>query len=163
MKLAFRPINDKDKPFLAEVYASTRWEELAPVPWTDEQKKEFLQFQFDAQHTHYMEHFPDAEYNIILLKKNKIGRLYLDRRADEIRIVDIALLPKYRNKGIGSRLLQDVLNEAREKALLVRIHVEQNNPAMALYQRLGFTKVKEEGIYWLMEWQPTPETESDSA
>ena len=163
MKLSFRPMTDKDKPFLAEVYTSTRWEELAPVPWTEQQKKEFLQFQFEAQHTHYMEHFPNASFDIILLKKSKIGRLYLDRRAEEIRIVDIALLPKYRNQGIGSRLLMDVLDEAREKALLVRIHVEQNNPALALYQRLGFTKVNEEGIYWLMEWHPTPQTESDSA
>lgn len=163
MKLSFRPITEKDKAFLAQVYASTRWDELAPVPWTDDQKKDFLQFQFEAQHTHYMEHFPYASFELILLKNKPIGRLYLDRRQDEIRIVDIALLPDYRNQGIGSKLLKDILAEGQQNQLLVRIHVEQNNPAMALYTRLGFEKVAEQGVYWLMEWHPTPEIESDTA
>lgn len=162
MKLRLRPITDKDKSFLASVYASTRQEELAPVPWTDEQKQVFLQFQFEAQHTHYMKYFPDAAFDIILLRNKPIGRLYLDRREDEIRIVDIALLPQYRNRGIGSRLLKPILDEAQAAGIQVRIHVEMNNPAMKLYQRLGFQKVNEEGVYWLMEWQPSDDTTQES-
>jgi len=145
-------MTEKDKPFLEKLYASTRWEELQPVPWTDEEKLNFLKFQFEAQHDHYMKYFTDANFDLILHKKKPIGRLYLDRREDEIRIVDIALLPEYRNKGIGSKLLHDVMAEAQSKDILVRIHVEHNNPAMALYERLGFKKVNEEGVYWLMEW-----------
>jgi len=162
MKLRRRTITDADHPFLATLYASTRQEELAPVPWTDEQKQAFLQFQFEAQHTHYMQHFPDASYEIILLKNKPIGRLYLDRREDEIRIVDIALLQAYRNRGIGSQLLHTVFDEARAAGLLVRIHVEVNNPAMRLYQRLGFRKVNEDGIYWLMEWTPSDKPTKES-
>lgn len=153
MKISFRPMREDDKPFLAELYSSTRWDELQPVPWTDEEKINFLRWQFEAQHTHYTKYFPNARFDLILYKNRPIGRLYIDQREDEIRIVDIALLPQYRNQGIGARLIKDVLADATKRGLVVRIHVEHNNPAMNLYDRLGFKKINEEGIYWLMEWK----------
>lgn len=140
--------------FLARVYASTRWEELQQVPWSDEQRLTFLRQQFDAQHIYYMEHFVDAAFDLILIEGKPGGRLYLDRRADEIRLIDISLLPEFRNRGIGGRLMADILNEGRETGRLVRIHVEHNNPALRLYQRLGFQKIEEQGVYHLMEWTP---------
>lgn len=155
MSITFRPMTEKDLPFLERLYISTRWEEMQQAPWSDEQRTNFLKFQFNAQHDHYMKYFSDASFDIVLKKNKPIGRLYLDRRNDEIRIVDIALLPEYRGKGIGSQLLKDVMQEAQEKAILVRIHVEHNNPAMRLYERLEFKKIDEEGVYWLMEWHPT--------
>lgn len=153
MKTSFRPMREDDKPFLTELYISTRWEELQPVPWADEEKLNFLRWQFDAQHTHYTQYFPNARFDLILYKNRPIGRLYIDQREDEIRIVDIALLPQYRNQGIGARLIKDVMTDATKHGLAVRIHVEHNNPAMHLYDRLGFKKINEEGIYWLMEWK----------
>ena len=83
-----------------------------------------------------------------------IGRLYLDRREDELRLIDIALLPEFRGRGLGGSLMRGVLDEAREADKLVRIHVEQNNPAMRLYEWLGFEKIEDQGVYWLMEWRP---------
>lgn len=153
MKTDFRPMQESDIPFLTELYISTRWEELQPVPWTDEEKLRFLRWQFEAQHTHYQKYFPNARFDIISYKKKPIGRLYLDQRENEIRVVDIALLPPYRGKGIGSRLLKNIMADAQASNRTVTIHVEQNNPAMRLYERLGFTKINEEGIYWLMEWK----------
>jgi GNAT superfamily N-acetyltransferase len=154
MTVKFRAIKNSDQPFLQKLYFSTRWKELEPVPWSNEQKDVFLKSQFDAQHSHYQKYFPAASFDLVLYKNVPIGRLYLDRRADEIRIIDIALLPEYRNRGIGSQLLQDVIADAAKSRLLVRIHVEQHNPAMGLYERLGFKKIHEEGVYWLMEWKP---------
>ena len=118
MKVQFRAIREEDRRFLQKLYRSTRWEELAPVPWSTEQKEDFLKWQFEAQHTHYQKYFPDATFDIILYKSKPIGRLYLDRRADEFRIVDIALLPEYRNKGIGSQLLQNIMADAERSGLL---------------------------------------------
>ena len=142
-----------DLPFILRVYASTREEELAMTPWDDAEKESFLKMQFDAQHSHYQQHFPNASYQIIERKGEPIGRLYLDRRPDELRIIDIALLSEQRGTGIGGALMRQVLDEAALLGKPVRIHVERNNPAMHLYERLGFRQVEDQGVYWLMEWK----------
>ena len=110
----FRAIRETDLPFLSHLYASTRAEELAPVPWSDEQKQAFLSQQFDAQHQHYQKHFANAGFDLILLDETPIGRLYVDRQDDEIRIVDIALLPEHRGRGIGGHIMRDILDEAED-------------------------------------------------
>jgi len=149
-----RPVETGDRQFLQRVYASSREDELAPLDWPQSQKNGFLAMQFDTQRRYYEQAFPEADYLIIQIKNRPVGRLYLDRRDDEIRIVDIALLTKYRGKGIGSRLLNDILAEAGERDVPVRIHVETNNPALRLYKRLGFTIVGNDGVYYLLEWTP---------
>ena len=153
-KISFRPIRDEDRAFLLLVYSSTRAEELAQVDWDPPRKETFLTMQFDAQHRYYQEQFPDAEYLIIEVAGRPIGRLYVHRRPDEIRLIDIALLPENRGGGIGTALLTDLLGEARRAGKPVRIHVERFNPALRLYERLGFVRVEEQGVYWLMEWRP---------
>ncbi len=157
-KIAYRPVKAADQEFNRRVYASTRAEEMAMVPWSDAEKEAFLRFQFDAQKTYYDEHFPDATFDLILLDGEPAGRLCVDRRQDEIRLIDIALLPEHRGVGVGGRIMRSILVEGEEKGLLVRIHVEQNNPAMRLYQRLGFEKIEEQGVYHLMEWTPAKVT-----
>ncbi len=154
MSLAFRPIRPEDKAFLCELYASTRREELAQVDWEPAQVEAFLKMQFEAQHTYYEEHYAEADFLIIEEEGDAVGRLYVARWDDEIRIVDIALLPPHRNRGLGSRLLKDLLEEGAAAGLPVRIHVEKFNPALRLYRRLGFTEVKDRGVYLLMEWTP---------
>ncbi|MEO0868043.1 MAG: GNAT family N-acetyltransferase [Cyanobacteria bacterium J06642_11] len=149
-----RAIAEADRSFLRQVYASTREQEMAIVPWSDVQKTTFLEFQFDAQHRFYQDQFKEADFWVIEQSGVPIGRLYLDRRADEIRIIDIALLPAYRSIGIGTALLNAILAEGQTKQQPVRIHVEQNNRALNLYRRLGFKQIGEEGVYYLMEWCP---------
>ncbi|MDY7092533.1 MAG: GNAT family N-acetyltransferase [Acidobacteriota bacterium] len=149
-----RPITAEDEAFLMRVYFSTREEELRPVPWSDEQKAAFLEQQFRAQHDFYRQQFPDARFDLVLHYGQPVGRLYVDRREDEIRIIDIALLTEARGKGLGGRLLEELLAEAREAGKAVRIHVERNNPALRLYHRLGFESIEDQGVYYLMEWRP---------
>lgn len=153
-KFSQRPISDEDLPFLNRLYHTTREYEMAQVDWSEEQKDAFLTMQFEAQHKHYQVYYADAAFDIIELDGKPIGRLYLDRRKDEFRIVDIALLPKYRRQGIGSHFMKSVMAESAERGLPVRIHVEHNNPAMNLYLRLGFVQIDTNGIYHLMEWKP---------
>ena len=154
-KITLRPIREDDWEFAYQVYASTRERELQALPWSEKEKEDFLRFQFHAQRTHYDKHFANAEFLIIELAGKPIGRLYIDRRQSEIRLVDIALLSVHQGKGIGGQLMADILAEGEQKGLLVRIHVEHNNPAMRLYDRLGFRKIEEQGVYWLMEWTPS--------
>jgi ribosomal protein S18 acetylase RimI-like enzyme len=151
MSVTLRSIRAGDMPFLYEVYAGTRLHELAPLGWSAEQQAAFLHQQFDAQHRYYQANYAGADFQVILLGGRPIGRLYVVRWDDEFRIIDIALLPEYRNAGIGSRLLDDLLNEAAQAGKPVCIHVEKVNPALRLYQRLGFSIVEDRGVYWFME------------
>ena len=148
-----RIAGSEDFDFLARVYASTRTEELAPVPWPDDLKSAFLRSQFEAQDKYYRENYTTAEFLVILDGETPAGRLYVDRWPDEIRLMDIALLPEHRGKGIGTRLLRDLQDEARGVGKPLRIHVERMNPALELYKRLGFLQVEDRGVYWLMEWR----------
>src|SRR5438034_82899 len=152
--ISFRRIGPDDEPFLYRVYAGTRAEELAPLPWDASQKEAFLRMQFNAQHRYYQEQYPNASFQIILSEGRPIGRLYVNRRTDEICIVDIALLPEHRNAGIGSALMNDLLAEGDQAGKPVRIHVERFNPALRLYQRLGFQRVGDTGVYLLLERSP---------
>jgi ribosomal protein S18 acetylase RimI-like enzyme len=151
-QITLRPITPQDENFLCRLYASTREDELAVVPWSAAEREAFLTMQFNAQHKFYQEQFRQAEFQLILLDDEPIGRLYIDRRPDEIRLIDIALLTEQRNKGIGSLFLKEVLAEGERAGLPVRIHVEQYNPALGLYERLGFRKIGDQGVYYLLEW-----------
>ena len=152
--LVLRAAVPEDDAFLYAVYASTRAAELAVVPWDDAKKAEFLRMQFDAQHTFYHEQFPNAQYDVLIQEGEPIGRLYVDRRPDELRILDIALLPQFCGRGLGGRLLRALIEEADRATTPIRLHVETFNPARRLYERLGFRQVQNDGIYILMEWNP---------
>jgi GNAT superfamily N-acetyltransferase len=154
LPVTLRPITPEDAPFLSALYASTREEELAVVPWPAEQKAAFLQMQFEAQHHHYQEHYKGSAFDIVLIDAVPVGRLYVSRWPEEIRIVDIAILPPYRGRGLGSALLRALQDEARIAGLPLGIHVERMNPALRLYQRLGFEMRTDKGVYLFLEWMP---------
>jgi ribosomal protein S18 acetylase RimI-like enzyme len=154
-RLALRPVEPRDDEFLYRVYAGTRTEELAVLAWDDAQKEAFLRAQFDAQSRWYREHYARATYEIVLVDGEPAGRLYLHRGETEIRIVDIALLPEHRGNGVGSSLLDNVLAEADASGKRVTIHVERFNPALRLYERLGFTVAEDKGAYLFLERSPT--------
>ena len=136
------------------LYGSTREEEMKQFPFDEFQKKEFLDQQFGAQYQHYQLHYPTCERNIIEKDGSPVGRLWLDEWRDQIRLVDIALVPEWRGSGIGSMLLEDVLARGAKAGKPVTIHVEGFNPALRLYERLGFVKVDTNGVYFLMKWTP---------
>lgn len=154
MLIKLRPETSKDTTFLRRLYASTREIEMAIVPWDAAQKEQFLDMQFRAQREHYLRYYPNASYLVIEIDDRPAGRLYVDRWEGEIRLMDIALLPDFRGQGAGSRLLSDILDEGRRTSRVVTIHVEGNNPARRLYQRLGFEVVEDKGVYLLMRWTP---------
>lgn len=162
MQYSLRPVVDSDTDFLYEVYASTREEELLQTDWSPEQKRAFTMQQFSAQALHYRKHYPTAQYFLIQAKKKAIGRLYIDYWAKETRIMDIALLPAFRGRGIGLSILKKLMAEAEEKGVKLSIHVEIFNRALNLYKRLGFQEVSTQGVYYLMEWQAIKEKDSAS-
>lgn len=153
--IGLRRITPEDEPFLFEVYASTRAEEMMLVPWTEAQQQEFLRMQFLAQHNHYQSEYPNAEYQVISQGDCPIGRLYVDRRAEEIRILDVTLLPEYRNQGIGTPLIQALIAEGADSGKPVSIYVDSLGRAGRLFERLGFSKVENNGINCLFVRDPS--------
>ncbi len=146
-------VQPADTPFLLAVFASTRADELALVDWTAEQKQAFVAMQFEAQARHYAAYYPDAEYFIIQQGGVRIGRLIVERKPKTLLLMDIALLPEYRCQGVGTAILRDRMNEARQAHQALVLHVESFNPARQLYERLGFRVCSENGIYLEMEWR----------
>ena len=151
-EVRFRPVTAEDTEFLYTVYASTRTAELAAVDWSESDKAAFLRAQFNAQHQAYQGSYQGADFLVILLGDRPIGRLYLARGERETRIVDIALLPEHRRAGIGGAILADILAEGARGDKRVSVHVEMFNPALSLYQRLGFRQREVRGVYYFMEW-----------
>jgi ribosomal protein S18 acetylase RimI-like enzyme len=140
---------------LLALYESTRAGEMAQVQWPDEQKQAFLRGQFEAQRTDYTTRFPDAEHSIVVVDDEPIGRVWVDRRAEEIRLLDIAILPQWQNAGVGRTLLEQLQQQASEADSPLRHSVHATNQdALRFYQRLGFVVVEDFETHVLMEWNP---------
>jgi ribosomal protein S18 acetylase RimI-like enzyme len=155
MMVDLRPVTQGDQDFLFSVYASTRAEEMNLVDWSEEQKEAFLHMQFDAQTKHYSLYYPNAEYKIIERAGVPLGRLIVEDRGDHFLIMDIALLPEYRRSGIGTFLIQELKHEAMRLNLPLVLRVEFFNPAVGLYERLGFVKTRQVNtVYREMVWTP---------
>lgn len=152
--ITLRPATDADYNFMRLLYHANREEEMKHFPFDEFQKRQFLDQQFGAQYQHYQIHYPTCERNIVEQDGRAIGRLWVDEWHDQIRLVDIALMPEWRGSGIGTALLRDVLARGAAAGKPVTIHVEGFNPALRLYQRLGFEHVDTNGVYYLMKWTP---------
>ncbi|HYR07305.1 MAG TPA: GNAT family N-acetyltransferase [Longimicrobium sp.] len=154
MNVTLRPATDTDMGFLHRLYATTREDELKQVDWTTVQKAAFISQQFHAQHQYWRENYTDTSWDLVLLDGEPVGRLYVARWPDDIRVVDIALMPEHRGGGLGTRLLREILAEGDASGRKVSIHMEIFNPARSLYERLGFVQAQEKGVYLLMERYP---------
>ena len=151
--IKLRPALPEDEDFLVAVYGSTRQQELAMVPWTDEQKEAFIRFQLKAQLAHYQAEYPNAEYSIILFEALPVGRLYLDRREAEIRIMDLTLLPESRGKGISSPIIQHLMEEALGSAKKLSINIDKLSQSQAIFEQFGFKPTEDTGFHVLYVWQ----------
>jgi GNAT superfamily N-acetyltransferase len=150
--ISTRPVQPDDEPLLLDLYASTRADELALIPWSVEQKQAFVGMQFAAQQDHYQKEYPGASHEIILASDRPIGHLYVAWLEDEIRIIDFTLLPEQRNAGVGSFLLTRLLQQAASAGKVVRIYVEEFNPSLRFFERLGFAPIGKQSIHLLLEW-----------
>ncbi len=160
--VSFKAISNDDMAFLSELYRSTRWQEVLQAPWNDQQRIEFLDQQFTAQHTHYNSHYPKAEKLLILKETKPIGRIYIDRDESSICLIDVALLTQHRGSGLGTKLLKELLIEAQATKKKIVIHVENFNPAYQWYLKHGFQQVEDKGVYQYMEWYPKSANKNQS-
>jgi GNAT superfamily N-acetyltransferase len=161
--LTLRPVTTADEEFLLSVYASTRAEELAQAEWQEGQQYAFVKWQFDLQRREYDARFPDAEYNLILIDHQPAGRIWIGRDAEQIRLLDIALLTEFQNRGAGTLLLRRLIEESEQAGKPLRHMVfVLNNDAHRFYERLGFKIIDDLGAYKHMEFRPDITTAEDT-
>jgi ribosomal protein S18 acetylase RimI-like enzyme len=151
--IATRPAGPDDEAFLEQLFASTR-PEFSFLDLPEGQKEFLLTMQFNAQRQQYDDSYPESESAIIQLHGQPIGRMLVDRNEREFTLIDIALSPEHRNAGIGTNLIRELLNEARVARKPVRLHVAKSNPAQRLYERLGFSVVADQSMYFEMIFEP---------
>jgi ribosomal protein S18 acetylase RimI-like enzyme len=154
--IALRPATGADEPFLFRVYASTRIDELAPLGWDEATTDAFLRMQFTAQNSSFRLSRQHASFAVVLIDGQPAGRLYVDRRPEAIHVIDVALLPEYRGCGVGSRLLEALLDEGRQSSRAVTINALRSSRALGLYRRLGFGVVRTDDVYVDLQWRDQP-------
>jgi ribosomal protein S18 acetylase RimI-like enzyme len=153
--VSLRPVVADDREFLLELYASTRREELDVVAWGEGQREAFLRMQFQVQDAEYRRLSPHGSFDVVEVDGSPAGRLYVDRRPGEVRIIDIALVPELRGRGIGGALIAALQREAESAGSAVSLQVETHNRAARLYERLGFVPVADSGVHRHLEWRPS--------
>ena len=157
MSVGLHPfLPEEDEEFLYRVFCSTREEELGPLDWNEAQREAFLRMQFAAYRHHYRTDLSDADYQVILHDGCPAGIFIVARWKNEIRLADIALLPKHRNAGIGTTLVRSLVDEAEQVGKPVTVHVDKSNRALSFYRRLGFVQVEDVGMHYLMKWGGAP-------
>ena len=149
--IELRPQGKKDNEFIETVYYATREAELNLTNWTEQQKSAFALMQCMAQLSEYQTKFPGAAFQVIIFNKKSAGRFYTWENDTEIRLIDITILPQFRGKGIATALLKGLIKRSDKVQKKISLHVDPINPALQLYQRLGFIHVKNNGRHFYME------------
>ena len=155
MQISLRPAIETDNDFLYQVFLSTRDQEAGFSHWQTPELEPLMRQQFQLQDRQYRANYPQGNFDLVLADDNPVGRLYVHRNQTEIRLIDIALLPEYRQRGIGRQLLNELVVEADNTTLPLTLHVECNNPVIDFYRRLGFQQQGEtDDLYYFMRREP---------
>jgi ribosomal protein S18 acetylase RimI-like enzyme len=149
-----RPVTLDDERFLLQVYKSSRGDDLRGLGWDEDRIGEFLEMQYEAQRKFFENDYQNATDEVVLFDSKPAGRLIVERRENEIRCVDLGLLPAYRNRGLGTMLIRNLQEEATAANKSLRLQVIRFSRAVRLFERLGFIRTSETGTHFQMEWQP---------
>jgi ribosomal protein S18 acetylase RimI-like enzyme len=153
--VSLRLVTPADREFLISVYSNSRAAELAQTDWDDAQKDAFIRWQFERQEEDYNQRYPNARYQVILVDGVPAGRIWVGADEKQIRLLDIAILAQFQNRGVGTYLLNQLKDEAvREKKALRHMVFVLNDNAHRFYERLGFSTIEDLGGYKHMEWLP---------
>ena len=161
--IQLRAVEEKDTAFIEAVYRTTREAELNLTNWSEYQKSAFINMQSAAQLAEYKTKFPDARFQVIIYNKKDAGRFFTCETENDIRLLDITILPEFTGKGIGTNLLNRLIQRSNKIQKKISLHVIASNPAMKLYQRLGFVHIKNEGFYYYMEREPGDHSKTSSS
>ena len=152
--IQLRPVEEKDAAFIEAVYRTTREAELHLTNWSEHQKNAFISMQSAAQLADYKTKCPGARFQVIIYNKKDAGRFFTCETENDIRLLDITILPEFTGKGIGTNLLHRLIQRSTKVQKKISLYVLASSPAIKLYQRLGFIHIKSNGLYYYMEREP---------
>ena len=152
--IATRSVKPEDRSFLIELYKSSRGDDLRGLGWDEQRISEFLDMQYEAQQNFYESDYRDAADELILLADKPVGRLMIESHPHEIRCIDLGLLPEYRERGLGTEIIQKLQEKARHEKKPLRLQVIRFSRSVNLFDRLGFVRTSETGTHFQMEWTP---------
>ncbi|CAN5376720.1 GNAT family N-acetyltransferase [soil metagenome] len=151
-RLALRPETAADESFRLALFRVSRgpgWDSLPPRVLDM-----IMAQQFHVQTQGYRAAHPKARLRIITLDDAPVGRLADDRMADAIHLIDIAITPPWRGRGVGTTVIRDLMNEAAAAALPLVLQTARDNlAAQQLYERLGFVTTSASATHLSMAWQ----------
>jgi GNAT superfamily N-acetyltransferase len=150
--VTFRCAEEADRPFLLSLFAADRHDQLSPLGWNDQATRAFLLTQFEAEERDWRRQRQDAQTLLVLCNGEPVGRLSVARSQHEIQVMDLTLLPEGRGRGVGTAILESLIDEACSTRRTVRLRVERTSPALGLCRRLGFLHAATRGGTYLMEW-----------
>jgi len=158
--VVLRPVEPTDQPFLLALYRSSREKELGQVEWAEGQKEGFLHWQFELQQREYESRFPASRHDVIVVDGTAAGRMWVGADKAQVRLLDIAILPGYQNRGVGTALIKQLIDEVRTSNKRLRHMVfVYNDDAHRFYERLGFVVIEDLGGYKHMEWRGDQSTD----
>jgi len=150
--ITLRPATEDDREFLLALYQSSRGDDLRGLEWDEERIGEFLEMQYEAHQKFLTNDHPDIQDQIVLATGAPVGHLAVEQRTEEIRLVDVSLLPEHRQRGTGTLLIQELQTQAAAARRPLRLQVIRFNRAVNLFERLGFRRTSETGTHFQMEW-----------
>ncbi|PSJ65703.1 GNAT family N-acetyltransferase [Kumtagia ephedrae] len=153
-RLQLRPEREDDQAFRFDLFCNSRLPEWRLVALDPNLFQQIMRHQFHAQTVSYRAQFPNARFDIVELDRAPVGRIVVNRPGDVIHIVDQAIVPELRSRGIGTGIMTALMEEARRNDIPVRLKVaSDNDPSMRLYFRLGFAVIDTTVTYLEMEWR----------
>lgn len=151
--ISLHKVELKHNDFLLKVFKESR-PELDYIHGLGEEEKSAIVFQqFTIESQQLMQIYPDAELNIVMLNEEPVGRIYVYHGEKADRIIEIGLLAEYRGKGIGKKLIIEVIKNSKKAGKNVRLQVAWfNEKAYSFYKKVGFHIIENNEVFFEMEY-----------
>jgi ribosomal protein S18 acetylase RimI-like enzyme len=153
-QIVCRPVTAEDEPFLRHLIIATLAEELAAWAWPEAIRDQLLEMQYRIRRQGIDANYPGSDRSVIFTEGQPVGWIVVTWSAKDVHIVEIAVLPEQRGKGIGTRVLGDVITEAVHRGIPARLQVNVTNRAIGLYGRLGFVRTGGDEVQHFLERVP---------
>lgn len=142
--ISLRPAAAEDAVFVDQLTRSVMESYVRQTWQTEEQVEAYF----------YKNRFDQPTTKIIQYDGKDIGRVSVLTGENQISIDNIHILPEHQNKGVGSSIIQKILDQAASLNLPVTLHVLKTNPAKNLYDALGFSVLEDETHRYYMKRPP---------
>ena len=149
-----RPATARDDDLMGALFADARSDQVGALGLDADSGAAFLGMQRRAQQRHYRVAFPHAVDSVVEIDGEAAGRVLLAEADGELRLVDVALLPAHRGRGVGTTLLKSLQELASCARVPLRLSAARDGRARRLYERLGFSPTADDGVHVAMEWHP---------